>query len=77
MDAQVILHRRQMADVIESEDLTRLAKLTSEIGDVVDRQIERDNEENRDHDLLLALLRQVTALADQLQLRETARTTAA
>ena len=77
MEMQAIIYQRQTEDVAERQDLKRLDDLAGRLKEITNRRIERDEEENRDHELLAQIAREFTALADQLQLRETTRTTAA
>lgn len=77
MEAQTILYRRQVEDVAEHQDLARLDGLADRLKEVTARRIERDNEENRDHELLAQIAREFTSLVDQLQLRQSERQSAA
>ena len=77
MEMQAIIYQRQVEDVAERQDLKRLDNLADRLKEVTARRVERDEEENRDHELLFEIAREVTALADQLQLRQAGRQSAA
>lgn len=77
MELQTIGFRRQLEDVAERQDLQRLDQLADRLKEVTRRRVERDAEENRDHELLVVIAQELTRLVDGLLLRESKSVSAA